>query len=195
MAKDAAADAGPARNAPAHDAAADAGLGDAMAANAVVQGDAALAHDTLAVHAALRRLLRVYQFRDRDRICCHDVSVSQYHALEHVTEVGPVSQNEVAEALYLDKSTLSRVVGALERKGYLARSADPSDRRALRLVATPRGEALVEAVEADLLAREARILAPFPAQVRQAMAQLLETLARAQGDHTRTGGGVCCTLD
>ena len=27
-------------------------------------------------------LVRVYQFRDRDHICCHDVSVTQCYALE-----------------------------------------------------------------------------------------------------------------
>ena len=34
----------------------------------------ALDRDALAMHEAVADLVRVYQFRDRDRICCHDVS-------------------------------------------------------------------------------------------------------------------------
>jgi hypothetical protein len=41
----------------------------------------------------------VYQFRDRDRICCHDVSVTQCYALETIVEHGP---------LRLDQSIVNR---------------------------------------------------------------------------------------
>ena len=40
------------------------------------------------LHAALSALIRVYQFRDRDRICCHDVSVTQCYALEALVKLG-----------------------------------------------------------------------------------------------------------
>ena len=60
--------------------------------------------------------MRVYQFRDRDRICCFDVSVSQCYALEGLVRRGGLTLNELAAHLYLDKSTASRVVDALERK-------------------------------------------------------------------------------
>jgi SAM-dependent methyltransferase len=33
------------------------------------------------LYAALSDLVRVYQFRDRDRICCHDISVTQQDAI------------------------------------------------------------------------------------------------------------------
>ena len=33
--------------------------------------------DALDLHEAVADLVRVYQFRDRDRICCHDVWVTQ----------------------------------------------------------------------------------------------------------------------
>ncbi len=157
--------------------------------------DPELAADTERLHAALKHLLRVYQFRDRDRICCHDVSVTQCHALERLVEDGSMSQNELAAALYLDKSTTSRVVSALERKGYLARTPDPEDGRANRLRATPAGAALVAAIEADILAREARLLADFDPEVRRSMARLVDELARAQASMIDASGGSCCTLD
>ncbi|HSM59421.1 MAG TPA: hypothetical protein VK849_01435, partial [Longimicrobiales bacterium] len=41
-------------------------------------------------------LVRIIQFRDRDRACCHDVSVSQCYALEAVVDAGPLTVNDLA---------------------------------------------------------------------------------------------------
>src|SRR5262245_14728391 len=84
--------------------------------------DPKLHADAESLHAALSELVRVYQFRDRDRICCHDVSVTQCYALEALLRRGPSSLNELASELYLDKSTASRVVATLRRKGYVTRA-------------------------------------------------------------------------
>ena len=51
------------------------------------------------LYAALSDLVRVYQFRDRDRICCHDISVTQCYALEALVRLGPRTLNELAAAL------------------------------------------------------------------------------------------------
>src|SRR5256885_15790903 len=92
-----------------------------------------LQRDASALQAAVADLVRVYQFRDRDRICCHDVSVTQCYALEALIRRGPVTLGELAAELYLDKSTASRVVASLERKRYVARSPHPTDGRAVLL--------------------------------------------------------------
>ena len=68
---------------------------------------------------AVADLVRVYQFRDRDRICCHDISVTQCYALETLVEHGPLRLSALADRLFLDKSTTSRVVGTLVKKGYV----------------------------------------------------------------------------
>src|SRR5712691_1403662 len=96
------------------------------------------------LYAALSDLVRVYQFRDRDRICCHDISVTQCYALEALIRRGSSTLGQVAAELYLDKSTASRVVGSLERKGYVSRSSHPDDGRALALKATAAGQRLYD---------------------------------------------------
>src|SRR6266704_4540554 len=95
-----------------------------------VQESEALQHDAAALHAAVSDLVRVYQFRDRDRICCHDISVTQCYALETLVEHGPMRLGELAQRLYLDKSTASRVVSTLVRKGYAEQRTEAADRRA-----------------------------------------------------------------
>src|SRR4026209_916514 len=57
---------------------------------------ARLEADAGALHEALTELVRVYQFRDRDRICCHDISVTQCYALDALLRRGPSGLNELA---------------------------------------------------------------------------------------------------
>src|SRR5687768_7838105 len=98
--------------------------------------DATLSRQAKELQDALAEFLRVYQFRDRDRICCHDVSVTQCYALDALLRRGLATLNELAGDLCLDKSTASRVVATLQRKGYVARTAHPRDARAVLLTVT-----------------------------------------------------------
>lgn len=155
--------------------------------------DLTLARDTEELYDALEDLLRVYQFRDRDRICCFDVSVSQCYALEGLVRRGGMTLNDLAAYLYLDKSTASRVVDALERKGYMTRLPHPKDRRAVLLEATPAGRELEGRIRESILAEERQLLADFPPEVRQAMTLLIRRLARAASASVSGNGGGCCS--
>jgi DNA-binding MarR family transcriptional regulator len=158
------------------------------------RGQAArLEADAAALHEALTELVRVYQFRDRDRICCHDISVTQCYALDALLRRGPSGLNELAADLYLDKSTASRVVTTLERKGYVRRAAHPEDGRAIVLTVTPAGRRLCDRIRADLTAEAKHLLQDFEPGVREGAARLILRLARAAA--TRSGvapGSGCC---
>ena len=153
--------------------------------------DNGLARDTAELYDALSELVRVYQLRDRDRICCYDVSVTQCYALETLARQGGMTLNDLAAQLYLDKSTASRVVDALERKGYMTRLPHPEDRRAVLLEATAAGRALEGKIRDSILAEERELLAGFAPEVRQSMTQLLRRLARATA--MRGAAGSCCS--
>ena len=141
--------------------------------------DPRLAADARELHRVLSDLIRVVQFRDRDRICCYDVSVSQCYALEVVLERGPLTLNDLAAHLYLDKSTASRVVKALVEKEYVERRPHPDDGRAVLIVATTAGRRLHAVIECDLLGEVERLVADFDPEVRRALASLLARLGRA----------------
>ncbi len=143
---------------------------------------------------ALSELIRVVQFRDRDRACCHDVSVSQCYALKAVVERGPLAVNDLAAELYLDKSTASRVANGLEEKGYVARERDARDRRVIRLVATPDGQALHGRIEVDLAREYAELLTDFDPEVRAAITRLVSRLAVSFAARVETSGGSCCRV-
>lgn len=156
---------------------------------------ASLETDARDLHRVLDDLVRVVQFRDRDRICCHDISVTQCYALKTVVSKGPLGLNGVAETLLLDKSTASRVIAALERKGYVVRRPDPLDGRAVLLEATAEGVDLYRRIEGELVDEVARCAAGFEPAVRRNMIQLLGGLAAVAADRVERSGGGCTLKD
>lgn len=160
--------------------------------------DPTLDADAEALHAALSELVRVYQFRDRDRICCHDVSVTQCYAIEALVRRGPGGLNDLAADLLLDKSTTSRVVATLERKGYVTRVTHPDDGRAVVLSVTAAGLRLHDRIRKDLVEEERQLLADFEPEVRKAAPKLLLRLARAAAGRSGRGAAsvaACCPTD
>ena len=141
--------------------------------------DAALQRDAQALHEALSHLVRVYQFRDRDKICCYDVSVTQCYALEVLVERGPLRSVALAEALKLDKSTTSRVVDALVRKDYVEKSTDAEDARAVSLRVTRQGRALYQRINGELIAQQAELIRGLDADVRAGATEIIRRLAKA----------------
>jgi DNA-binding MarR family transcriptional regulator len=138
-----------------------------------------LSRDAEDLYEALNQLVRVYQFRDRDRICCYDVSVTQCYAIETLVKQGPLRLQALAEEMFLDKSTASRVVDTLERKGYVSRVEDPEDRRAVRVQATEAGADLYERIRDDLINEEKAMISCMAPGVRQGALTLLRQLTRA----------------
>ena len=140
--------------------------------------DPALERDTRELYAALTDLVRTYQFRDRNLICCHDVSVTQCYALDALVRGGPTTLGALASILMLDKSTTSRVVETLDRKGYVKRVTHPSDARAVRLSATARGRALHATIQREQLEEERAIIEGLPVEVRHATIGVVRELAK-----------------
>ena len=154
--------------------------------------DDTLERDAAELQEALSDLIRVYQFRDRKRICCYDVSVTQCYALRELVRHGPMPLTQLATSLYLDGSTASRVVDSLEKKGYAVRTQDPGDGRAIKLEATDAGRTLHGQIERDLLNEQRALLSDFDPDVRQATTRLIARLAREASSRFSRHDGRCC---
>jgi DNA-binding MarR family transcriptional regulator len=161
----------------------------------VAEDDATLDRDAAELQSAVADLVRVYQFRDRDRICCHDVSVTQCYALETLVEHGPMRLRALAERLFLDKSTTSRVVGTLVKKGYVEQGADAEDGRAVTLRPTRQGRALCARITGDLVDQQRELLQDLDPEVRTGVVRVVRRLAQAADARFRAGavaGAACC---
>jgi DNA-binding MarR family transcriptional regulator len=152
--------------------------------------DSALERDARSLYEAVTDLVRLYQFRDRNLICCHDVSVTQCYALETLARGGPTTLGSLASKLMLDKSTTSRVVEALERKGYVKRTQHPDDARSIRLTATSKGRSLQESIRRNLIEEERAIIGDLPEDVRSAAVRVVRDLANLAA--RRVGRGEAC---
>ena len=154
-----------------------------------------LQKDAAALQTAVAELVRVYQFRDRDRICCHDISVTQCYALETLVEHAPMRLSALAERLFLDKSTTSRVVRTLVRKGYVEQRADSADARAIALHVTAAGRRLYRRITDDLVEQQKGLLEDLDPEVRKGVVKVLRGLAQAADARFRSGVSVggCCT--
>ena len=162
-----------------------------LGAAAARAGDERLRRDAEALHRALGDLIRVYQFRDRDRICCHGLSVSQCYALEAMIRREGLSLNDLAAELILDKSTTSRVVKGLEEKGLVLRREHPEDGRSILLEASTDGRRLHAVIEDEIVTQEAEILGQLAPEVRGQITGALRALARAALERVDTSGGCC----
>jgi len=156
--------------------------------------DPELLEDAHHLSEALSDLIRVVQFRDRDRACCYDLSVSQCYALKAVDDTGPLTVNDLAGQLYLDKSTASRLANGLVDKGHLVRERDAEDGRVVRLAATEEGHALCSQIEGDLAMEYAELLSDFDPEIRAAITRLVSRLGRSFAARVDASGGSCCVV-
>ena len=103
----------------------------------------------------------------------HPVEISAVTLLARVSDLAPARLSAVATAMCLDLSTVSRQVAALEREGWVERTADPDDRRAQLLELSPTGRAMLE----DIRRSRSEVLASLlpdwePEELRSFAAQL-----------------------
>lgn len=91
---------------------------------------------------------------------------------------GDVTQQQLADRLHLDKSRVSRLCAALERKHLLTRERDDNNRRNLRVQITPSGLAAARRLRQRWRERHERMLAAMTPDERQALVVGLAALAR-----------------
>jgi DNA-binding MarR family transcriptional regulator len=156
--------------------------------------DPSLAEDARLLAEGMSVLVRLIQFRDRDRGCCYDVSASQCYALKGVVEAGALTVNELSAYLYVDKSTASRIANSLVDKGYLAREAHPEDARVVRLQATGAGRALCARILADEERDYAELLEDFEPTTRAEIHRLVGKLGRCFAAGVDASSGSCCVV-
>lgn len=96
------------------------------------------------------RLARLLRFNLKNILAQFgpDLSPEQYFLLYRLYRQDGRSQAELADSVLGDYPNITRLIDALEKKGYVARTPDPNDRRRYFIVLTDGGKALM----ADLIA-------------------------------------------
>jgi MarR family transcriptional regulator, lower aerobic nicotinate degradation pathway regulator len=73
----------------------------------------------------------------------YGLALTHHAVLTALDDLGPLSQQELADSLDIDKSHLVGPIDQLEDRGLVKRKRDASDRRRNRVALTPAGEKLV----------------------------------------------------
>jgi DNA-binding MarR family transcriptional regulator len=97
-----------------------------------------------------------------------------YAVLARLHDDGPMRLAALATLLGLDPSTVSRQVQGLTEAGLISRRADPDDRRAARLELTEAGRTRLLATRDHRSRLLHGLLEVWPAEDREAFADLLE---------------------
>ena len=107
------------------------------------------------------------------------LSLSEMFALLALSAEAPMSQQELAEQLHLEKSTVSRLVQHLERRGWVRRVRDLHDTRMFQLQLSEAGHEQASRLAKSLAERHERLLAALLPDEQEALAYGLSALVRA----------------
>ena len=135
-------------------------------------------HEAAALYEAATAFIRVYQFRDRDQALRQGLTVVQAYAIEILLRHDGQRLTELAAALQLDKSTASRVVAGMKRRGLIEWSRPAEDRRAIAIVATAQGKQRYERLRRAIIRENARLLTSYAPAARRAAITILEQLVQ-----------------
>jgi DNA-binding MarR family transcriptional regulator len=129
-----------------------------------------------------RRLAYLFKHAERlmaelhfEALAPFDIHARDLGVLLAIDSIEPASQQQIAERLGVDRTTMVALIDALEAKGFIARRPDIEDRRRNLVELTPAGQDILGKGIAASDAAEAELLASLNPEERQ---QLRDLLAR-----------------
>jgi DNA-binding MarR family transcriptional regulator len=109
-----------------------------------------------------------------------DIHARDLGVLLAIDSTEPASQQEIAQRMGVDRTTMVAIIDALEAKGIIARHPDPEDRRRNVVELTPIGQDILRQAITASDAAEAELLAPLSLDESQQLRDLLaRVLARS----------------
>lgn len=117
--------------------------------------------------------------RPEETPCGKPVAVAEAHALMDLAQHAPLAQHDLTSRLRLQKSTVSRLVGQMEERGWVMRSRSPQDGRVQLLELTDAGRVQAGELAQARQAKFARVLGAIPAEQREMVVEMLSVLVEA----------------
>ena len=71
-----------------------------------------------------------------------DLTPEQFLLIDLLWNQGPMSQQKLADSMHKDKNSITKLVDALEAKGFVERQRDKNDRRSNTVVPTEKSQAI-----------------------------------------------------
>jgi MarR family transcriptional regulator for hemolysin len=139
----------------------------------------AVARQILEVIPSAMRLIRMEMRRRRGA----DLTVPQFRSLIFLQRNPGSALRQLADHLGLTPPTVSKMIDGLVARSLIERPDSPADRRRVELRLTARGNALVDRVRGETVAKFAERFAKMTPEDRDLLIRALESLRMAlQGD-------------
>ena len=103
-----------------------------------------------------------------------DLTASQGHILAYIAHSPmPPCPKDLEEAFRLSHPTVSGLLSRLEKKGFIAITPDPADRRCKRVSLEVKGQECMAKMDATIAASEAKLVENFTEEEKQLFASFL----------------------
>jgi DNA-binding MarR family transcriptional regulator len=140
--------------------------------------------EAVALQAQISAFVRAFGLHQPDQTPCgRPVPVSEAHAAAELHQHGPLTQQDLARRLRLEKSTVSRLVTQLQARGWVRRGKRDGDGRLVWLELTDAGHLAAAELAAARAQRFTSLLHAIPAGRRQFVIDALTLLVEAAHDH------------
>lgn len=107
-----------------------------------------------------------------------ELTLRQFTVLAAISETPGLSQSDLVRATGVDRSTLADMVGRMERRGWVVRSASPLDGRAHAVRLAAPGATILSAAIRHARAADAAILDALPRSKGRTFLSVLRKLAK-----------------
>jgi DNA-binding MarR family transcriptional regulator len=125
-----------------------------------------------------------------DRLRPLGLSAGQYPVLMLLYKEQNIMQETLVRHYHLDKGTIARAVKKLEDAGYIRRIIDPTNRRAVRLFLTEKGERVAPLLQAINNEWEERVCTGISIEEREILNTLMRTVAENSHRNIQNAGAL-----
>lgn len=127
----------------------------------------------------MRRLHQIHVSLFSERCGAFRVTPLQYSLLSLLAEREEADQTTLANAVALDRTTTTGALKRLELRGYVERSASPTDRRSQRCRLTQAGRALLGQMETAARQAHDATLEPLSEEEQATLIRLMKKITAA----------------
>jgi len=140
--------------------------------------DPELSGDVERIERLLRRISHVLYVKGREILGDFGITSPQFDALVFLHRDGDMSMGALCERMSLACSTVTDLVGRMEKGGFVTRERDRSDRRVINIRLNPQGEEMVRKVLASRIRYLTGVLKELSEEERTRAISSLELIYR-----------------
>jgi len=94
----------------------------------------------------IRELVKALRFFQEDSVFCEDLTFSQFTILDYIKEKDGIGLTELREKLVVEKSTLTRLIEPLIKKGLVYKEKSKEDSRVINVFITSEGQKIHQSI-------------------------------------------------